>query len=442
VTVLSRITRATRLLLSASAPLAAILLLSTAPLAPAQAPDPTKPSAAPYTPPPQPPLKSPPTANHPEQPAPQQPKSTPAAPQTTQPQAPQPQQTQPQTTQPQTTQPSAQLPSSPQAQPQTQPPTTQPQPASPPPNTQQRPASPPPASPSLRPPAGQPPLPPDDSVTTIRVQANEVNLIFTVTDKKGRFITGLRRENFGLLDDGRPPVAVIGFRQQTNLPLRVGIMIDTSSSIRQRFQFEQDSAVEFFLQVLHRSDRAFVEGFDIETNMAQDYTNSVDLLNQGIRKLRPGGGTALYDALYKTCRDQMLTLRGDEAVRKALILVSDGDDNYSRATQADSIKECQRAETIVYTISTNVSPSKDRGDETLKIISDATGGQAFYPTKIEDVATGFHNIEEELRSQYSLQYRPADFKADGGFRTIYLQATDPRYHVRTRKGYFAPRAPE
>jgi len=438
VTVLSRITRPTRLLLSASAPLAAILLLSTAPLAPAQAPDPTRPSAAPYTPPPQPPLKSLPTANHPEQPAPQQPKSTPAAPQTTQPQAPQPQQTQPQTTQP-----SAQLPSSPQAQPQTQPPTTQPQPASPQPATQQKPASPPPASPSLQNrPAGQPPLPPDDSVTTIRVQANEVNLIFTVTDKKGRFITGLRRENFGLLDDGRPPVAVIGFRQQTNLPLRVGIMIDTSSSIRQRFQFEQDSAVEFFLQVLHRSDRAFVEGFDIETNMAQDYTNSVDLLNQGIRKLRPGGGTALYDALYKTCRDQMLTLRGDEAVRKALILVSDGDDNYSRATQADSIKECQRAETIVYTISTNVSPSKDRGDETLKIISDATGGQAFYPTKIEDVATGFHNIEEELRSQYSLQYRPADFKADGGFRTIYLQATDPRYHVRTRKGYFAPRAPE
>ena len=279
-------------------------------------------------------------------------------------------------------------------------------------------------------------------VTTIRVQANEVNLIFTVTDKKGRFITGLKRENFGLLDDGRPPVAVIGFRQQTNLPLRVGIMIDTSSSIRQRFQFEQDSAVEFFLQVMHRNDRAFVEGFDIETNIAQDYTNSVDLLNQGIRKLRPGGGTALYDALYKTCRDQMLTLRGDEAIRKVLIMVSDGDDNYSRATQADAIKECQRAETIVYTISTNVSPSKDKGDETLKILSDATGGRAFYPIKIEDVATGFHNIEEELRSQYSLQYRPADFKADGSFRTIYLQATDPRYRVSTRKGYFAPRPAE
>ncbi len=312
-------------------------------------------------------------------------------------------------------------------------------PVQPPAATTQQPAD----APTLQPrPPGAPAPNPDEAVTTIRVQANEVNLIFTVTDKKGRFITGLHRENFGLLDDGHAPVAVIGFRQQTNLPLRVGIMIDTSSSIRQRFQFEQDSAVEFFLQVMHRNDRAFVEGFDIETNVAQDYTNSVDLLNQGIHKLRPGGGTALYDALYKTCRDQMLTLRGDEAIRKALILVSDGDDNYSRATQADAIKECQRAETIVYTISTNVSPSKDKGDQVLQIISDATGGQPFYPTKIEDVATGFHNIEQELRSQYSLQYRPADFKRDGSFRTIYLQATDPRFHVRTRKGYFAPRPAE
>lgn len=375
--------------------LAAILLFVAASLVNAQAPDPTRPSATPYNPPPAPQLKSlPPATNS------------------------------PQATPPSTTQTSSQT--TPTSPPQTQPASQQPTPQQ---------------NPTLQArPADQAPVPSD--VPTIRVQANEVNLIFTVTDKKGRFITGLRRENFGLLDDGRPPVAVIGFRQQTNLPLRVGIMIDTSSSIRSRFQFEQDSAVEFFLQILHRNDRAFVEGFDIEENIAQDYTNSVDLLNQGIRKLRPGGGTALYDALYKTCRDQMLTLRGDEAIRKVLILVSDGDDNYSRATQVDAIKECQRAETIVYTISTNVSPSKDKGDETLKIISDATGGKAFYPTRIEDVATGFHNIEEELRSQYSLQYRPADFKPDGSFRTIYLQATDPRYRISTRKGYFAPRPPE
>ena len=268
---------------------------------------------------------------------------------------------------------------------------------------------------------------------------NEVNLIFTVTDKKGRFITGLQRQNFGLLDDGRPPVAVLRFSQQTNLPLRVGIMLDTSSSIRQRFQFEQDSAIEFLLQILHRNDRAFIEGFDVETDIVQNYTNNIDLLNQGIRKLRPGGGTALFDALYKTCRDQMLTLQEDGAVRRALIVVSDGADNYSRAQQSDAIKMCQRAATIVYTISTNVSPSKDKGDDVLRTISEATGGMAFFPVKIEDVAIGFHNIQEELRSQYSLVYRPADFKQDGSFRTIYLVAIDPRYHVRASKGYFAPR---
>lgn len=279
----------------------------------------------------------------------------------------------------------------------------------------------------------------DEANTTFKVQVNEVNLIFAVTDKHGRFVTGLRQENFGLLDDGKPPIAVVGFRQQTNLPLRVGVMIDTSSSIRSRFQFEQDSAIEFFLQTMHRNDRAFVEGFDIQTNLAQDFTNSVDALNQGIRKLRPGGGTALYDSLYKTCRDQMLTLRDDLAVRKVLILLSDGDDNYSRAELSDAIKMCQRSETIVETISTNLSPTKDKGDETLKVISDATGGQAFYPTKLEDVAIGFRNIEQELRSQYSLQYRPANLIDNGAFRTIYLQALDPRYKVRASKGYFAPR---
>jgi VWFA-related protein len=316
----------------------------------------------------------------------------------------------------------------PQQQTPSAPPVTQP---STPAGTPQQPATTPPA-------AAQTPTN-EEPITTIKVQVNEVNLIFTVTDKKGRFITGLKRENFGLLDDGRPPVAVLRFSQQTNLPLRVGIMLDTSSSIRQRFQFEQDSAIEFLLQILHRNDRAFVMGFDIETDMAQGFTNNIDLLNQGIRKLRPGGGTALYDALYKTCRDQMLTLQENGAVRRALIVVSDGDDNYSRAQQSDAIKMCQRAETIVYTISTNVSPSKDKGDEILKTISEATGGMAFFPVKIEDVATGFHNIQEELRSQYSLVYRPANFRQDGSFRTIYLQALDPRYHVRASKGYFAPR---
>ena len=122
--------------------------------------------------------------------------------------------------------------------------------------------------------------------------------------------------------------------------------------------------------------------------------------------------------------------------------MSDGDDDFSHALETDAIKECQRAETIVYAISTDVSPSRDKGDKVLRDIAEATGGQAFYPIKIEDVALGFISIEEELRSQYLLEYRPANFKLDGSFRTIYLHANDPRYHVRAHTGYFAPKAAE
>jgi len=177
--------------------------------------------------------------------------------------------------------------------------------------------------------------------------------------------------------------------------------------------------------------------------MEQGFTNNIDLLNQGIRKLRPGGGTALYDSLYSACKDQMLTLRDEGSVRKAIILVTDGIDDYSHAFQDDAIKECQRADTIVYAISTDISPSKDKkGVDTLRKIAETTGGQAFYPKRLDDVSIYFSNIAEELRSQYLLEYRPAEFKQDGSFRTIYLQALDSRYHVRAHTGYFAPRAAE
>jgi VWFA-related protein len=281
-----------------------------------------------------------------------------------------------------------------------------------------------------------------EQTQTLQLFSREVDLFFAVTDKHGDFVNGLQQQNFGLLDDGRPPERIIRFVQQTNLPLRVGIMIDTSSSIRQRFTYEQQAAIDFLLQVMHPADRAFVEGFDVQTDIEQDFTNRVDLLDSGISRLRPGGGTALYDSLYKTCRDQMLTLQSSTDVRKLIVLVSDGDDDYSRATEDDAIKMCQRAETIVYTISTNTGPSRDKGDDVLLRISDATGGRSFFPKRMEDVSEGFLNIEAELRSQYSLVYVPADFKPDGSFRTIYLKSLDPRYTVRAKKGYFAPKPPQ
>jgi len=273
---------------------------------------------------------------------------------------------------------------------------------------------------------------------TFTVPSIEVNLIFTVTDKHtNQSIKNMQQQNFGLLDDGKAPVKVLNFKQQTNLPLRVGILLDTSSSVRTRFHFEQEAATEFLLEMLGRQDRAFVEGFDVNVDIAQDFTGNIDKLNQGIEALRPGGGTALYDAVYKTCRDQLLPLQSPETMRRAIILVSDGDDIYSHALETDAIKMCQRAETIIYAISTNVGPSKDKGDDVLKAMSEATGGQTFFPKRIEDVALGFNSIRDELRSQYSLVYQPADFQPNGAFRTIYLQAINPRYVVHVRKGYFA-----
>ncbi|MGH7225360.1 MAG: VWA domain-containing protein [Gemmataceae bacterium] len=250
----------------------------------------------------------------------------------------------------------------------------------------------------------------------------------------------MQQKDFALLDNQRAPAQVYSFTQQTNLPLRVGILIDASTSIRRRFQFEQQAAISFLQQVIRpKTDLAFVMGFDVSSYITQPYTNNQDKLEAGINKLRPGGGTALYDAVYTACRDEMLNPPNSTpgAVRKALIVISDGDDNQSRAYPDDAIKMCERAGAIIYTISTNVSPSRDRGDDVLKKMADSTGGTPFFPHRLEDMSNSFHNIEEELRSQYSLVYRPADFQANGAFRSIYLVTSDKRYTVRASHGYFA-----
>jgi VWFA-related protein len=276
---------------------------------------------------------------------------------------------------------------------------------------------------------------------TIKLGVNEVNLIFTVADKHGHYNPNLKQSDFALLDDQKAPARVNAFHQQINLPLRVGVVIDASTSIRTRFQFEQQSATEFLLQILKaRSDRAFVMGFDVTPSVTQDWTNNIDALETGVNRLRPGGGTALFDAVYTACRDKLLDVsRGQEPVRKAMVLISDGDDDQSRVRPDEAIKECQRAETIIYAVSTNWTPSRGLGDKVLTQMAEETGGQVFFPPSVEEMSNSFHAIGEELRSQYALTYTPADFKYDGAFRTIYLYCNDRRYQVRAKKGYFAPR---
>ena len=279
-----------------------------------------------------------------------------------------------------------------------------------------------------------------DDVPKFVVGSNEVNVVFIVTDKHGHRITDLKQNDFRVLDDNKPVEDIRSFHSETNLPLQVGLLIDASNSVRDRFKFEQESAIEFLNQTVRpKYDHAFVVGFDATPEVTQDFTDNTEALAHGVHELRPGGGTALYDAVYFACRDKLLKGPQGNASRRALIVLSDGDDNLSHVTREEAIEMAERADAIIYTISTNVSGSKGPGDKVLERIADATGGRAFFPFQIRDVANAFAEIQSELRSQYAINYKPANFKTDGHFRKIEIVANDSKnFHVRSRKGYYAP----
>ncbi|HKW24461.1 MAG TPA: VWA domain-containing protein [Terriglobales bacterium] len=294
------------------------------------------------------------------------------------------------------------------------------------------------------PPPGTPkPTPPDNedpSVTTIRKRVDEVNVIFTVTDKHGRYVKDLKKNDFRVLDDRQLQSQVVSFNSESNLPLRVGLLIDASNSVRDRFKFEQAAAIEFLNQIIRPNfDKAFTIGFDTTPEVTQDFTDNTEALSKGVRMLRPGGGTAMYDALYYACRDKLAKTRDTGSVRRAIILLTDGEDNQSHVTREEAIEMAQRAEVIVYTISTNISGMKTHGDKVLERIADASGGRAFFPFKVEDVTDAFTQIQDELRSQYALSYRPVNFKRDGAYHSIEILAENHKdMHVRARRGYYAP----
>jgi Ca-activated chloride channel homolog len=284
------------------------------------------------------------------------------------------------------------------------------------------------------------PNPGDDAATTITKTVNEVNVVFTVTDKHGHYVKNLARNDFSVLDDSKPAEQIRSFHNETDLPLQVGLLVDASNSVRDRFKFEQESAIEFLNQTVRpRYDKAFVVGFDVTPDVTQDFTDDTEALSRGVRALKPGGGTAMYDALYFASRDKLLKTPQNRPVRRAIILLSDGDDNMSHVTREEAIDMAQRAEVIVYTISTNVTGTRRTGDKVLERIADATGGRAFFPFQLNDVANAFVEIQDELRSQYALSYKPADFHTDGRYHTIEIMAQNHKgLRVRSRRGYFAP----
>ena len=306
----------------------------------------------------------------------------------------------------------------------------------------QSPAVPPAPAQTTEPSKADPPsdTPVEDEITRFKIGSNEVNVVFTVTDKHGKQITELKQSDFQVLDDNRPVEQIRSFRAETNLPLQVGLLIDASNSVRDRFKFEQEAAIEFLNQTIRlRYDHAFVVGFDATPEVTQDFTDNTEALAHGVRELRPGGGTAMFDAIYFACRDKLLKTSRATPSRRAIILLSDGEDNLSHVTREEAIEMAQRAEAIVYTISTNISGVKGQGDKILERIADATGGRAFFPFQIRDVANAFAEIQSELRSQYAVSYKPAELKADGRYRTIEIVPNDRKnLRVRARRGWYAP----
>jgi Ca-activated chloride channel homolog len=316
----------------------------------------------------------------------------------------------------------------------------QPAPAAPPP-TQAAPAA-PQGTPAPIAPVQEPPL---------KVTTNLVHLVVTVMDRRHEFITDLDKSDFKVLENGQPQ-EIRFFGRETDLPLRIGVLLDTSNSIRQRLEFEKEAAVDFLDRVIRPDkDMAFLMTFDNDPQIIQDYTDDRALLTSAIRDQRAGGGTALNDAIYLA--SQKLTKaplpKGTSSdIRRVAVVISDGEDNLSDRALSEAIDASIRAETVVFTISTNTdwiavdNPEKphkynlDPGDKILQQFANQTGGQAFFPYSTDDLNESFLDISTELRSQYFIAYAPST-APDGQYRTIEVQTDRKGLIVRTRKGYYA-----
>lgn len=323
---------------------------------------------------------------------------------------------------------------------------------------------PPPPPPSAQTPGGQAPPSQTPSGTPgagqgLKVSVNLVDVLFTVLNRRNKLVPELDKPDFQVFDDNvRQEIRY--FSKQTDLPLRIGMLLDTSNSIRERLRFEQDASVNFLYSVLRRNkDEAFVMTFDDEPQVLQAFTGDTGLLRDQIVKTRAGGGTAIYDAIYSACLKELShppRPAGDQpdVVRRVMILVSDGDDNLSTHTRSEAIEMAQITDVVIYTISTNTEwvsmTQKDsstggslkyhltEGDKILQSLAGETGGRAFFPYRVDDLDQSFQDIGDELRNQYSIAYLPTNSVLDGRYHKIRIDLPDHKgYQVRARQGYFA-----
>jgi Ca-activated chloride channel homolog len=301
--------------------------------------------------------------------------------------------------------------------------------------------------------------PTQQSKETIKSVVNLVDVLFTVLSRRNKLVPDLEKGDFKIFDE-KSLQEIRYFSKQTDLPLRIGMLLDTSNSIRDRIKFEQDASVNFLFSVLRRNkDEAFVMTFDDEPQIVQAFTSDTGALRDQITKTRAGGGTAIYDAIYEACVKELShppRPPGDQpdVVRRVMILISDGDDNLSLRTRSEAIEMAQRTSVVIYTISTSTQwvslsetdPNKtsDRkyhltdGDKILQELADETGGRAFFPYHVDDLDQSFQDIGDELRNQYSIAYNPTNYVLDGRYHKIRIEVPEHKgYQVRARRGYFA-----
>ncbi len=277
----------------------------------------------------------------------------------------------------------------------------------------------------------------DSAAAPIRAEVTRVNMLFTVTDKKGRFVTDLTKDDFQVFENKKPQ-RILEFTSETDLPLRLAILMDTSNSIRDRFHFQQEAATNFINSVMREQDKAVVVSFDSNVEPIVDLTNDTHLLENGIRQLHPGGGTALYDAIYFACKQELMRDQPLYKFRRAMIILSDGEDNDSQYSRDQALEMAQRADVVIYTISTNISHIETEGDKVLRYFADRTGGVSFFPFEAKDLDQSFENIANELRHQYNLFYRPEPLRNDGKYHAVEIRVKGRKdLTVRCRKGYYA-----
>jgi VWFA-related protein len=307
-------------------------------------------------------------------------------------------------------------------------------------------------------PSKQPPKP-EEADQVIKVEVDLVNLFFSVRDKKGGYIANLSKEDFEVFEDGKAQ-AVKFFARETDLPLTIGLLVDVSGSMEALIEVERSASYRFFSQVLRKKDMAFIISFGVDSDLLQDYTNSLSLLQRSLGQLRlsagmgggvytpptvpvPGGprGTVLYDTVWLAAKEK---LRG-EVGRKAMVVITDGVDQGSRLKIEKAIEEAQKADSIIYAVMfedprfTSFHYGGFSGEGPMRRMAEETGGRMFRLDRRMTLPEIYDTIQQEMRSQYAIGYTPTNPARDGSFRRVELRAKSKDLKAQVRKGYYATR---